>query len=133
VTQALAGGDVRLGSLHPRRDLTYVTDTAAGLIAAAESPATIGRTLQLGTGHDVSIGEVVELIGAVLGRELSVTHDNSRVRPAASEVERPVSDPALAAELTGWRPQVDLQDGLAQTIDWMSSHTGRYRTDDYVI
>jgi NAD dependent epimerase/dehydratase len=133
ISQALAGGPVRLGSLTPRRDLTYVEDTVSGFLAAAASDAAIGRTLQLGTGHDVSVGDIVDMVGELLGRELEVEHDESRVRPAQSEVERLISDPSLAHELTGWRPEHDLRDGLARTIEWMQSNTARYRTDHYVI
>lgn len=133
VSQALAGGPVRLGSLHPRRDLTFVRDTAAGLIAAARAEGVIGRTLQLGTGETVRIGELVELVGELLGRELVVEQDPDRVRPAGSEVEQLVSSPALAAELTGWRATVALSEGLARTIDWIRRNLHRYRVDHYVI
>jgi NAD dependent epimerase/dehydratase len=133
ISQALTERPLRLGSLEPRRDLTFVTDTVAGFLAAAEAPAAIGRTLQLGTGQDVSIAEIVTLVGELLGRPLPVEHDAGRVRPAASEVERLISDPGLATELTGWRPEVDLRDGLARTIAWVEANSARYRTDHYVI
>lgn len=133
LSQVLAGGPLRLGSLDPRRDLTYVSDTVEGFIAAACSDAAIGRTLQLGTGTDVSIGELVELIAAVVGRELHVEHDPARVRPPNSEVMRLISDPQLAFELTGWRCQVSLQEGLSRTLDWVAANEGRFRTDHYVI
>jgi nucleoside-diphosphate-sugar epimerase len=70
ISQALSGDTLRLGSLHPRRDLTYVGDTVAGMVAAAVTPAAAGRTIQLGTGHAVSVGEIVTMIGEILGREL---------------------------------------------------------------
>jgi NAD dependent epimerase/dehydratase len=133
LSQALAGDRLRLGSLDPRRDLTYVSDTVEGFIAAAVSDAAIGRTLQLGTGSDVSIGELVEQVAAVVGRELHVEHDPARVRPPNSEVMRLISDPRLAFELTGWRPQVSLQEGLARTLEWMTANEGRFRSDQYVI
>jgi NAD dependent epimerase/dehydratase len=132
VSQALAGGPVKLGSLHPRRDLTFVSDTAAGFIAAAGADAVVGRTIQLGTGFDVSIGELVELIGELLGRELDVELEESRVRPPDSEVERLISSPRLARELTGWAPSVELRAGLARTIPWIEANVDRYRTDHYV-
>src|SRR3954462_6262168 len=88
VAQALAGSTLRLGALHPRRDLTFVDDTVAGFLAAAVQDAAVGRTIQLGTNHDVSVGELVEKVGEILGRALSVEEDAARVRPAASEVER---------------------------------------------
>jgi len=133
MSQALAGGTLRLGSLTPRRDLTFVEDTVAGMLAAADSNAAIGRTIQLGTGHDVAIGDIVELVGDILGRKLDVELDETRVRPAASEVERLISDPSLAQELTGWSAEVELRDGLARTLDWIASNTQRYRASDYVI
>lgn len=133
VSQALAGGPVRLGSLHPRRDLTFVGDTVAGFIAAAQAPAAVGRTVQLGTGYDVSIGDLVELVGDITGRELVVETDEARVRPAKSEVQRLISDPALAKELMGWVPAVDLREGLTRTIEWIERNQERFRTDQYVI
>ncbi len=133
MSQALAGGTLRLGSLTPRRDLTFVEDTVAGLLAAADSDAAIGRTIQLGTGEDVAIGDIVELVGDILGRKLEVELDEARVRPAASEVERLISDPSLAQELTGWSAEVELREGLARTLDWIASNAQRYRASDYVI
>jgi dTDP-glucose 4,6-dehydratase len=132
ITQALAGGVVRLGSLDPRRDMTFVTDTAAGFIAAAESDAALGRTVQLGTGTDHSIGEIVETVGELLGRELEVELDEQRVRPPDSEVMRLISSPALAEELMDWTPTVDLRTGLERTIRWIEANLHRYRVGDYV-
>ena len=132
ITQALAGGVVRLGSLDPRRDMTFVTDTAAGFIAAAESDAALGRTVQLGTGTDHSIGEIVETVGEIVGRELEVELDEQRVRPPDSEVMRLISSPALASELMGWKPTVDLREGLERTLKWIEGNLHRYRVGDYV-
>lgn len=132
ITQALAGGVVRLGSLDPRRDMTFVADTAAGFIAAAESDAALGRTVQLGTGTDHSIGEIVETVGEIVGRELEVELDEQRVRPPDSEVMRLISSPALAAELMDWTPTVDLREGLERTLKWIEANLHRYRVGDYV-
>jgi NAD dependent epimerase/dehydratase len=132
VSQALAGGPVRLGSLHPRRDLTFVTDTAAGFMAVTANESTIGRTIQLGTGVDVSIGELVQAVGEILGRELEVEVEEERIRPEDSEVERLLSSPRLAEELTGWRPTVSLREGLERTIPWIQANLDRYRADQYV-
>lgn len=133
VTQGLAGGPVRLGSLHPRRDLTFVEDTAAGFIAAARAEQAKGRTLQLGTGTELGIGELVELVGELIGRDLVVEQEVVRMRPPGSEVERLISSPALARELTGWEPMVPLREGLRRTIDWVEHNLSRYRADQYVI
>jgi NAD dependent epimerase/dehydratase len=133
ISQALAGSTLRLGSLHPRRDLTFVEDTAAGFVAAATSEAAVGRTIQLGTNHDVSIGDLVDMVAEVLGQELTVETDPARVRPDKSEVERLISGPELARELLGWEPTVDLREGLSRTIEWIERNTHRYRVDHYVI
>jgi len=133
ISQALAGDQLVLGALDPRRDLTFVSDTVAGFIAVAEAPGTLGRTVQLGTGVDVSVGELVDLVGDLLGRELTVEVDPQRLRPAASEVMRLISSPRLALELTGWSPQVDLREGLRRTIEWIDSHASAGRIAEYVI
>lgn len=133
ITQALAGDPVRLGSLHPRRDLTFVSDTVAAFTAAAAAPGIEGTTLQLGTGHDVSVGEIVEMVGRVLGRELVVELDEARVRPGSSEVERLIATPARARELTGWHPRVELREGLERTVDWLQRNLGRVARDGYTV
>ena len=132
IGQALAGDAVMLGSLEPRRDLTYVSDTVDGFLAAATAPDAVGRTIQLGTGHDVSVMEIVELVSAELGRPLEAVHDPQRMRPLGSEVDRLVSEPRLALELLGWSPRVDLVDGLRKTIAWLHANSDHYRVDQYV-
>jgi len=133
ISQALAGDTLKLGATDPRRDLTFVEDTARGYEAAATADAAVGQTIQLGTGHDVSIGEVVDMVADVLGKELTVETDQARIRPEKSEVMRLISDPAKAAELTGWRPEVELREGLERTIAWIEQNQSRYRVGDYAI
>jgi dTDP-glucose 4,6-dehydratase len=133
ITQALAGGTVRLGALDPRRDLTYVADTVAGFIAAGATPGVEGSTIQLGTNQDVSVGEIVELVADIVGRELTVESDPARVRPAASEVQRLISGPFLADELLGWTPRVNLREGLQRTVTWIDENAGRFRTGEYAV
>jgi dTDP-glucose 4,6-dehydratase len=131
ITQALRGGVVRLGSLDPRRDLTYVKDTVSGFVAIAGCDAAIGRAVNVGRGSDVSIGELVERIGDRIGTKLRVETDPQRVRPAASEVGRLLAGTALAESLWGWRSAYTLEEGLDETIAWMRDHLDRYRVGQY--
>ena len=132
VTQALSGETLKLGSLEPRRDLTFVSDTAQGFVAAAQAPDALGKTLQLGTGSDVSVREIVDRVAGLLGKGLDVEVDEQRIRPEASEVQQLLSSPERMRELTAWEPEVDLDDGLSRTIAWIEAHLDRYRVDDYV-
>jgi NAD dependent epimerase/dehydratase len=134
LAQLLTGRPVvRLGSLWPRRDLTYVDDTVAGFVAAAESDAAVGRTVQLGTGRDVSIEELAQTAMRVLGVSASLESVAERMRPEASEVRRLVSSPALAGTLLGWGPTVSLEDGIARTAEWMRGRLGDFRPDEYAV
>lgn len=133
ISQALAGDTLRLGSLHPRRDLTFVQDTVAGMVAAAHAPRAIGRTVQLGTGDAVSIGEIVEAVGELMNRDLQPVLDETRVRPEKSEVQLLLSKPDLAEEILGWRPTTTLRQGLERTIEWMAGNSERFRANEYVI
>jgi NAD dependent epimerase/dehydratase len=132
ISQALAGGTVRLGSLEPRRDLTYVTDTVAGFIEIAACDAAVGRVVNIGRGEDLSIGALVERIGARLGRPIAVETDPARVRPAASEVGRLLAGTAVAQSLWGWRPRVTLDEGLDRTIAWVRENPGAFRVGRYI-
>lgn len=131
ISQALTRPVVRLGSLDPRRDLTYVKDTAAGFVAIAACDAAVGRVVNIGRGDDVTIGDLVERIGALLGQPIRVETDPERVRPAASEVGRLLAGTALAQELWGWKPEYSLDQGLAETIAWIRENLGLFRVDRY--
>ena len=133
ITQALAGDEIELGSTTPVRDFLFVGDTARGFLAAAESDRACGEVVNLGTGHGVTIGRVVELVGENLGRKLAVKPQPQRIRPEKSEVMELVCSAEKAAATIGWQAEVSLQQGLAATVDWIRTHRDRYSTDRYSI
>lgn len=132
ISQALQGDVISLGSLGPRRDFTYVSDTVRGFLHLGTSDRTLGETVQLGSGRDISIQELVEELSHVMGRELVVETDEARVRPVNGEVLRMVASAELARALTGWEPQVPLRDGLFETVHWITEHLERYRAGEHV-
>jgi nucleoside-diphosphate-sugar epimerase len=131
ISQALVRPKIKLGRLDPRRDLTYVKDTAAGFVAIAGCDRALGRAVNIGRGEDIAIGELVETIARRLGRPIAVETDQERYRPAASEVERLLAGTALAQSLWGWKPRYSLEDGLDETIAWVRDHLDRFRIDAY--
>ena len=133
IAQALKGDTLRLGNVDPVRDLTYVTDTAAGFLAAARSEKTIGGVGNLGVGEGTSISELAARIGELLGRDLKIEHEVARVRPESSEVARLVSDNRRMLSLTKWKPTVDLNTGLAATIDHIRARPECYSDRGYVV
>jgi len=133
ITQCLTGDVVRLGNLHPTRDLTYVSDTVEGFISAASTAAAVGRTINIGSGNEISIGDLAKLIIGLIGCPVNIESDEQRMRPTDSEVQRLVADNTLARELLGWKPTVSLEEGLKRTIEWMKQHIRRYRSDVYAI
>jgi NAD dependent epimerase/dehydratase len=133
VTQALADEPIRLGSLEPTRDLNYVADTVAGFIKAAESPNAVGETVNLGTGREISIGDLARTILGSMGKELPIVTDDNRIRPERSEVDRLCADAGKARELLGWRPEYSLEMGLEQTISWIEQNSERFRVGVYAV
>lgn len=122
VAQALQGdGTIRLGSISPKRDLTYVTDTVAGFLVLAEHDGAIGRVTNLGTGESRTVGEMVEIVGRSLGRPLRVVEEKVRVRPERSEVLDLCAD-AQVARSFGWAPAVSFAGGVARVIKYMKDH-----------
>ncbi len=131
ISQALTCSELQLGNLETRRDFTYITDTVAGFISAAEKENVEGQVFNLGTGHEVTIREIIELVFKITGRELPVRQDPERMRPERSEVMRLLSDNNKAKELLGWSPAVELEEGLTKTIDWMREHLSLYDPNHY--
>ncbi len=131
ISQALALEEIKLGSLEPRRDLTYVKDTVAGFVAIAGCDQAIGKAVNIGRGEDLSIGELVDRIGARMGKRLVVQTDHKRVRPAASEVGRLVAGTELARSLWGWKSEYTLDQGLDETIAYVQKHLNLYRVESY--
>jgi len=134
ITQLLAGAsELKLGSLHPTRDLTYVADTCAAFIALAECDEAVGREVNIGSGFEISMGDLARRLMALVGKQATVVTDDVRLRPEKSEVERLLADNTLIRKLTGWQPAVSLEEGLAQTVQWFRDETNRsrYRWDRY--
>jgi NAD dependent epimerase/dehydratase len=131
ITQALTRDVVELGATAPTRDFLYVEDTAAGMAACAAAEGVEGEVINLGTGTEVSIGELAERVLRQLGRDVSVSVDESRLRPKDSEVERLVADTSKAKRLLGWEPTVDLDEGLRRTIEWLQGSLEAYKPSLY--
>ena len=140
MVQVLSGlTRVKLGSLTPTRDLTFVKDTAQGFVMALESELGLGEVFNMGSGFEVSMGDVVGMIRDVSGQPLEVMEDTERLRPEASEVERLWSDSSRMTSTFGWSPQHaqrnGLLRGLEKTYAWFSEHFDGpgYRSNAYVV
>jgi len=132
--QLLRGADpVRAGSLHPRRDFTFVTDTVDGFVRAASAELEPGTVVQLGTGVAFSVADVLAELRTLTGSEAEVLEDAQRVRPEASEVQVLLSDPSRAAELLGWKPQVSFPEGLRITVEWLRERIDRLDPTRYYL
>lgn len=134
IAQCLAGKPaIRLGSLHPTRDMNYVGNTVEGFLAAATHPAAIGRTINLGSNREIPIGDLAQMIISLTGSTATIESEAARLRPEKSEVERLLADNRLAKEILEWEPAVSLEDGLKKTIAWLRDNLHRYRPDTYAL
>lgn len=132
ITQALTRDEVRLGSLDPVRDFTFVSDTVNGFLKAATAgDEVLGEEFNLGTGEMISIGELADLIFDLLGKKPRIITDSQRLRPPKSEVFKLQSKNTKARERLGWSPQVPFRDGVQQTIEWIAQHLSHYQPDEY--
>ena len=120
---------IRLGAIAPTRDFTYVSDTVAGFLAAAESNGAVGDVVNIGTNFEISVGDTAQTIADLMGVELIIETEDTRLRPDASEVERLWCDNRKAAELIGWQPAhaglTGFRRGLEATIDWFAAPANR--------
>ncbi len=140
ISQIASGSrKIKLGSLTPTRDFTFVRDTARGFIQAMRCDAAVGQVINIGSGFEISIGDTVAAIAEAMGVEVEVEQDDIRVRPEASEVERLFACTKKAEQLFGWSPEFGRREGflrgLAETAEWFQIPTNlaAYKAEQYNI
>lgn len=132
ITQLLGKtGTVKIGSLFPTRDFTYVRDIVEGFMRAAECDDAVGQVINLGSNSEISVRDLIVLISGIIGVKPKIITDDKRKRPASSEVERLRADNARAKKILGWKPEYSLSRGLKSTIDWFKAHKDLYKSDMY--
>jgi NAD dependent epimerase/dehydratase len=132
LSQLYAGAEqLHLGATSPTRDFNFVEDTAAGFMAVAAADQTLGEVTNVGSGREISVGDLVALLMQITGHQAEVVTDESRLRPSGSEVERLLCDNTRALELAGWKPEVSLEEGLRITAEWVKDHLDALRTRTY--
>ena len=133
ITQCLEGSRVRLGNVDPTRDMNFVSNTVEGFVQAAVAAGALGHTVNLGSGREITIRDLVLLIGTLLGKTVEIMTEEQRLRPPASEVDRLLADSTLAQRLLNWTPAVSLEEGLGMTIEWITKHPEYYRSEHYAV
>lgn len=134
ITQLLAGKEeIKLGSLTPTRDFNYVKDTANGFITLAKAENTIGEEINIATQQEISIGELANEMIRQINPNAKIITDDVRLRPEKSEVNRLLGSNEKIMRLTDWKPTYTLEQGLAETIEFLKNNMDSYKTDIYNI
>ena len=107
---------IKLGNLNAKRDLTYVTDTARGIILSLVKEGVIGEVINIGSQRSFSIRELVSLISEIMDKKVSVEVDPSRFRPY--DVDTLICNYERATKLLGWKPEITVKEGLEKTVEW---------------
>ncbi|MGG7213293.1 NAD-dependent 4,6-dehydratase LegB [Clostridium nigeriense] len=132
ISQILAGkNEIKLGSLTPTRDFNFVKDTAEAFVKVAESDKTIGEVINAGSNFEISVGDTVKKIIDIIGKDVKIICDEDRIRPEKSEVNRLWADNTKIKELTDWTPKYSIDEGLAETINWIKENMRYYKPDIY--
>lgn len=133
IIQALKKSIINIGSTTPRRDLNYISDTIDGFIKIAESKKSIGQVINIGSGKDISIGELIKMILLIMDKQIKIISTEKRKRPNKSEVMRLLCDNRKAKKIVNWMPRVSLKEGLSMTIEWIKNNPDYYNPDKYQI
>jgi len=134
ITQIANGvKEIKLGDTSPTRDFNYVEDICRGFLAIAENNQTIGETINIGSNSEISIGSALELIKELMKSDIRLVTDKERLRPEKSEVFRLCCDNTKIEKLTGFKPKIDIKEGLQRTIDWFTqpNHLKHYKAEIY--
>jgi dTDP-glucose 4,6-dehydratase len=124
---------IKLGTLHPTRDFNFVQDVVSAFLAVGETEVGVGRVMNVGSGKETSIGELVELLFQITGKRREVVCEKDRLRPEKSEVDRLLCDASLIRNLIGWKPLYSLEKGLENTARWVKDNIRTFRSEVYHI
>lgn len=134
ITQLLAGKEIiQLGSLTPTRDFNYVKDTVNGFIEIAKSTKTIGEEINIASQKEISIGQLADELIRQINPKARIVCDEQRLRPENSEVNRLLGSNEKIMKLTNWQPNYTLEQGLAETIEFLKNNLDKYKIDIYNI
>ena len=124
---------MKLGDLRPTRDLTFVKDTVKGFTAIAESEDTIGEEINIASEKEINIGDLARKLIERINPEAVIINEDQRNRPAKSEVFRLLGSKEKITRLTGWEPEISLDQGLEMTVEWFKQreNLGRYKSEIY--
>jgi len=131
ISQAIGNKKIFLGNLRPRRDFLYVKDTVKGFIQIGRCDEAIGKVVNIGSGRNISIEELVKIIINLMGKEIEIEIEDRRIRPEKSEVMELLADTRLAQKLLDWKPRYTLEEGLRRTIEWYRNNLPRFKAGSY--
>jgi NAD dependent epimerase/dehydratase len=125
--------EIKLGDVSPTRDFNYVTDTCRGFIKLANCSDAIGKTVNIGSNYEISVGDTLNLIKDLMKSDVAFITEDQRLRPEKSEVFRLWCDNSLINQLTGFKPEFSIERGLQETINWFSNSKNlvKYKSDIY--
>ena len=125
ITQILKEKNLKLGSLYPTRDFTYVEDTVTGFINSINNKKNIGEIINIGSGFEISIKELANKISKLMSKKIVIKKHNLRIRPKHSEVKRLLASTKKAKKIINWNPKFSnkrgFEEGLKKTIEWFSN------------
>jgi len=136
ITQIANGmKEIKLGDVSPTRDFNYVEDTCRGFISLSESDQAVGQTINIGSNFEISIGDTLNIIKKLMGKDVKFITDSQRIRPDKSEVFRLCCDNSKIEHLIGYKPKIDINKGLQKTINWFSQNSNllKYKSGIYNI
>jgi UDP-glucose 4-epimerase len=115
IIAALHGSSpVIYGDGEQTRDFTYVDNVVQANLLAMEAPDVAAKVFNIAVGERVTLNRLVELISEITGRELTVEH----AAPRPGDVRHSLADIGRAGTELGYRPDIDLTEGLRRTIEW---------------
>ena len=134
ITQIANGAkEIKLGDLTPTRDFNYVEDTCRGFVELSDCNEAIGETVNIGSNFEISIGDTLDIIKEIMNSKVKFVTDHDRIRPENSEVFRLLCDNSKLHQLTGFKSNIDLRQGLKKTVDWFTQpkYLKQYKSDIY--
>lgn len=129
IYQALLNNNVKIGSLTPKRDFTYVKDIVQSFIKAAESENCFGEIINVCSNKTISVEDILKKIEEILNKKIIINQEEERIRPEKSEVFLLQGNNEKAKKLLGWEPKTDFEGGLKKTLEYIWKNLDKYKIE----
>lgn len=129
ILQMLRGNEIYVGNIESIRDFNYVLDVCNAFYCIYKTKKAFGEIINVGSNKSISVEVLIKILSKIFNKTYNVNIDKSRLRPKNSEVNELICDNSKILNLTNWKTEYELNQGLKKTIQFFKKEDFKIKSD----